>query len=394
MTRIRLSLLPLLGLLLFPSPALEGQSLLSTQGLGFPVEPLDGRSMALGGVGLGLSGSSLLPTDPAAASRLLIPTVYVTLQPSWGEGSLEGEALTTRGTRFPLLGLAYPVRTWSGMVTLTFGSFMDQRWEIRQEKTIDLGGTDTPVTDRFTSDGGVSAVRLGWAQQLGEGLSVGVNVGSHTGSVRRTFARTFDSLSATGEVQPFRDGGKWRLTGLTASAGVNWTPTRLLHLAGSLTWSGNLDADPSDDTEGKEATFHLPVELRLGASSLLTPRLAVNIGVTRADWSDAGQGALDPEAVRETAWTMGGGLEWKGPTLGTRDIPLRIGYRRADLPFGFRGAAATETAFTGGLGLNLTQAEELVLAGLDLAVERGEREAGPLSETFWRGTLTVKVAGW
>ena len=39
------------------------QSPFGVQGLGLPLEPLDARARALGGTGIGLMGSSVLPTD-------------------------------------------------------------------------------------------------------------------------------------------------------------------------------------------------------------------------------------------------------------------------------------------------------------------------------------------
>jgi hypothetical protein len=381
-----------LSLSLLPGP-LAGQSLLSTQGLGFPLEPLDARSRALGSMGLGLSGAALLPTDPAAAAGLRIPTVNISVQPLWGEGDLEGDGLESRSTRFPLMGLAYPVSELRGMVTLTFGGFMDQRWEVEEERTLSLGDTTTQVTDIFKSDGGVSAVRIGWSQRLRDNLSVGLNVGTHTGSVRRTFIRSFDSLAVSEGIQPFRDGGKWQFSGLTGSVGVNWNPSTLLRVAGSVTWSGDLDAEPGDDTKGEAATFALPLQLRVGASGLLTPRLILHLSASRSDWGENDNG-LQGEAVEGPVWGFGGGVEWEGPTWGARNFPLRLGYRYAELPFLFQGAEPSETAFSAGLGLNLTRAENLILAGMDLGVERGERDAGILSETFWRGTVTFRVAGW
>jgi hypothetical protein len=65
-----------------------------------------------------------------------------------------------------------------------------------------------------------------------------------------------------------------------------------------------------------------------------------------------------------------------------------------ELPFRFRDEDPVEKVFSGGIGLNITQVEQLVLAGVDLAVERGSRDAGTLSESFWRATLTFRVAGW
>jgi hypothetical protein len=374
--------------------SLSGQSLLSTRGLGLPLEALNARSRALGSEGVGLLGGNLNPSDLSSATGLLIPTVNFTVQPHWGSGTLDGESVKSQGTRFPLLGLAYPVSDLNAMVTLTFGAFMDQRWEVEEKGTVVLEGVSTPVTNTFRADGGISALRLGWAQRLGRFFSLSASAGLHMGSVTLTYRRTFDSLSVTSpQVVPFSDGGKWRYEGPTATVGASWDVPNLLRLGGSLTWSGELRARPSEDTSGKGVSYDIPTTVRLGASGILTPRLSVNLGMSYADWAP-NEGGLGPETAAGGVWSFGGGLELEASGLGGRTLPLRVGMRRTDLPFLFEGVKPVEQIFSGGLGLNLTQAERFVLAGVDLAVERGSREAGALKEDFWRGTVTFRVSGW
>lgn len=386
--------LVLLGVSLLVPGAVAAQSLIGSQGLGFPMNPANARARALGGEGVGLSGGNLNPADLASSTDLLIPTVNFTLQPYWGTGVVEGESLTAQGTRFPLLGLAYPVGTLNGMVTITFSSFMDQRWQAEEEGTEDLGGVPTPVTNTFKSTGGIAALTVGWAQRVGRSLSFAVSAGLHTGSVTRTYTREFDTPPlATGEVLPFTDGGKWQYQGPIAGIGAVWDPTRILRVAGSVSWSGELDAKPSFDTKAPGATYSVPTVFRLGASGVLTPRLSLNLGMSYENWT-ASEGGLEPETVAGGVWTWGGGLELEASGLGGRTIPLRLGMRRSDLPFMFRGEKPKDRVFSGGLGMNLTQADQFVLAGVDLAVERGTREAGIFKEEFWKGTITFRVSGW
>jgi hypothetical protein len=387
------------GLMLLGAAALlpwglGAQSLLGSRGLGLPLEALDARSRARGSVGVGLPGGSLNPTNLAATTDLLIPTLTFTVQPYWGGGSLDDESLRARGTRFPLLGLAYPVVDLDGMVTLTFGSYMDQRWEVVEPDTAVLSGEPTPVTNTFRSEGGVASIQLGWAQRIGSSLSVSLSAGLHTGSVTRTYRRTFDSLAVSEpQILPFSDGGKWQFKGPTGTLGAVWDPSELLRVGASVTWSGELDADPTEDTRGVAASYALPTTFRVGASGALTPRLSLTLGGSYADWSATREG-LQPGTVADKVWSLGGGVEWEVTGLGGRTIPLRIGVHRSDLPFPFEDQQPTETVFSGGLGLNLTQAEEFVLAGVDLSMERGRRDAGALKEDFWRGSMTFRVAGW
>jgi hypothetical protein len=382
-----------LALFVVPGPTLA-QSILGTQGLGFPLEPMDARSRALGSVGTGLFGGSLTPLDPAASTGLLIPTANLTLQPYWSDGAMNGEVVEGQGMRFPLLGLTYPVGALNGMVSLTYGGYMDQRWEVSVQDTEEVAGQTILLTNLYRSEGGISTLRLGWAQRVGRTLALSVGVGYHTGSVTRTYLRAFDSISVgTSQIKAFSDGGKWKYGGPTGSLGAVWDPVELLRLSGSLTWHGTLEAEPSDATKGMAANYELPLEYRVGASGVLTPRLSLTVGMSYSDWAPSPEG-LEQGAVVGSVMSFGGGLEWQGSWIGSRTLPLRLGFRRSDLPFKLDGEDPTETVFSGGLGLNLTQADQFVLAGIDFGLEKGNRETANFSEDFWRGTITFRVSGW
>ena len=372
---------------------LGAQSPFSVNGLGLPLEPVDARARALGGMGIGLMGAALLPTDPAAAAGIVVPTIHLSAQPFWGSADIGGESYTGQGTRFPLFGVAFPVVRLRGTVTLTLGGFMDQRWEIERKGTTELAGTEVATTEIFTSKGGVSTVRVGWAQRLNNQVAVAVGLGGRIGSVTRTFTRSLESDDDVIQVDPYEESVNWQYSGMSSSIGVLFTPTDIFRVSGTVTWSGDLDAKPTSDTGKEGASYALPREYRLGASGLLTTRLAVNLGLSYANWEPSADG-LDPETVSGSVWGYGGGLEWLGPQLGSRYVPLRFGFRRTDLPFRFEGEAPKETSFSAGLGINLTPANVAVVGAVDLALERGTREAGPQSESFWRGTVTFRVATW
>jgi hypothetical protein len=382
-----------LALFLVPAPGVA-QSILSTQGLGFPLEPMDARARAMGSVGTGLFGGALTPLDPASSPGLLIPTANLTLQPYWSEGSMDGEVVEGQGMRFPLMGLAYPVASLNGMVSLTLGGYMDQRWEVSVEDTEDLSGKPIHITNYYRSDGGISTIRLGWAQRLGRTLALSAGLGYHLGSVTRTYVRGFDSLSVEiAQIKAYTDGGKWTYGGPTGSFGAAWDPVDLLRLSGSVTWHGTLEAEPSLATQAAGASYELPLEYRFGASGLLTPQLSLTVGMSYADWTTSSEGLTEDDVVG-TVMSFGGGIEWQARAFGSRTLPIRLGMRRSGLPFKLDGEDPTETIYSGGLGLNFTQADTFVLAGIDFGVEKGNREAGTFSEDFWRSSITFRVSGW
>lgn len=371
---------------------LEAQSILSAGGLGLPMTPIDARGRALGGVSVGLSGPSLSPTDPAAAADLRVPAVTLSLQSTWLDVGAGSDASDGQGTRFPLIGVAYPVSDL-GMATLSFGGFLDQRWDVQLERLVDLGGEQARVTDTFVSDGGVSALRLGFARRISPSLAVGVSAGRYLGDLSRVFTRSFDSLAVEENVPPFQTGGRWSFSGTTVTGGAQVDLGNVVRVGGSLTWSGTLEAEPDEQTAGAADSFEIPLEYRLGATGVLAPGLTLVAGLTWADWSDAAEGELTGGDATSMLG-LGVGLEFSEARILGRVMPLRVGYHRADLPFRFAAEDATESAFTAGLGLNMVQSGDIPLARVDLAVERGERDAGAVAESFWRASLTLRVAGF
>ena len=82
------------------------------------------------------------------------------------------------------------------------------------------------------------------------------------------------------------------------------------------------------------------------------------------------------------------------PVSGEETPPLRFGYRRSTLPFSFDADEVTERIYSGGVGLALNRTNNITLASVDLAVERGRRWAGGIAENFWRGTISFQAAGF
>jgi hypothetical protein len=210
--------------------------------------------------------------------------------------------------------------------------------------------------------------------------------------VIRTFQRIIDTGGAF-TITPYRTGGEWRYSGITATAGFQWDPVGAVRLAGAAHWSQDLEAEAVSAADETTARFKLPTEYRLGASGVLTPRLTLSAGLSYADWQPS-EDLLEQEDIVGTVWSYGAGLEWAGLDWGLRNFPIRIGYRRSDLPFTFQGTDPAETLFSGGIGMNLLPMESGFIAVADLGIERGTRDSGSLSESFWRMSLTLRVGSF
>ena len=356
----------------------------AADGLGALSEPLDARSRALGGSGIGMSGAYLLEGDPAASAAIFIPTATLSFQTA--TTTLPGGG-TAGHTRFPAIGASYPFR--GSVFSVRAGSFLDQEWETSSEQTIGVGGEQIEVSDSFVSTGSVARVSLGWARTFFESAAMGVVVGNHTGTTERLFTRQLSPEDGGIGVLPYEVGGRFRASGMFVGAGVRWDPVPLVRVAGSLLWSDNLVLSPTDGDVSEPGRYNVPLELRGGGTVTLTSGLGLHVGVTYSDWSETG---LVDGASRGPTWSYGAGLEWGGASLVGKPMPFVVGVGHRDLPFLSSGETASERTYSGGLALDLVAGEGLSFARLELGVERGNREAALISEKFWRTVVSVWVS--
>jgi hypothetical protein len=375
------------------STPLQAQSSLSGRGLGLPTAPTDARNLGIGGVSLGLPGASLSATDPAAIADLVIPAIGFTFQTSWANADNGVASDDFSGTRFPFVGVSYPSRF--GVLFVHAGGLLDQRSRSTLSQEIPLEGTNAraQVTDEFSAQGGVSTVRFGIAGRFGPALSVSAFGGRNLGSTRRSFTRTFDSLDIEVAVPPFTTQGEWKYRGWTGGFGMGLNVGSFGRVAATYTWSSVLDAVPTEATEGEGRSYAMPSDLRVGASAILAPGLMIAGAFERAAWSVVDGDLITARASDAMAW--GGGLEWQLFSIFGKPSTVRFGYRSADLPFrGLSEPEATESALTGGLGIDLLTSRDVLLARLDLGLEQGTRIAGDLNENFLRLSTSLRISGF
>lgn len=382
-------LLALVLAALLPGPTFA-QSLLGFRALGVPVGTMSARAAAAGNLGVGLAGAELSATDPTAAADLLFPTISASMQPAWGTFELGDETGATNTTRFPLVGIGYPVPAARGALSLVLTGYMEQRWTGQVPRATAVGGSDVTVDDRFESNGGTSIARVGWSQRIGSRLAAGVSAGIYLGRLDRTFDRTLDSTTVGSGVESFGQTGSWTYGGPTFAAGASATPHDLVHVAAAVEWSGNLTAEPREGTLGDTAVYAIPLRVSAGATARLTPRLHFNASLVYQDWS--GAAGFDPEVTAAGRFSYGAGLEWQLVRGIQRALPVRFGYRNVVLPFRFGSADAVESIWSAGAGFDLVQAEGLRFGWIDAGVERSRRSSGRLSERFWRATVSVGIS--
>ena len=369
--------------------AASAQSFLGARGLGVPVGAVDARAAALGNLGIGLGGVEVSANDPATWARLVWPTVSITMQPTWGEFDLDQQGGNSRATRFPLLGIGYPVPRARGVITLSLAGHLEQRWVAEHRSKVILNGVEVDVEDRFAVDGGTSVFRVGWAQRLGSRLALGVAAGTYVGRLEEVFDRELDSLAIGGEVYSFLEENSWRYSGSSVTIGFSADPADLLHVAGAVEWSRDLKEAPQGETVG-ETLYSIPPRFSGGATGRLSPRLHFNTSVVCQDWS-AAEGFREGVLSQRT-WNFGAGLEWLMVEGETRSLPVRFGYRQLAAPFRYEKEDPLESVWSMGAGFNFVKSGNNRFGWMDVALERGTRTSEPLAERFWRATVSLGVA--
>lgn len=379
----------------------RAQSLYSTRGLGAPVAPVDARARALGGIQTGLIGFSLGMGNPADAAGIVFRGASATIQPSTRNMELDGQSSTVSGTRFPLARALFPFRN-RFVASLGFGSYLDQTWGVIRKSTEDLGGESVNVQDMVRSTGGISQVRLGVSYALSPSFAVGVAGGAYVGSLDREVTRSFPD-SANANLAGFTSRVSWGERAPLVSVGARWDPASIVRVGAGVTWGGTLHAR-GDTATALDRSFSLPTEVTAGASAVLAPRLLLAVGGSWADWSRAANdfrteafgdpGAPAANITARNTFDVGGGLEYTGLRTESRVYPLRLGYHRAQYPFFAQGEApANEWSASGGIGYRIAGQEASPVVAADLAVERGGRSGGPLTESFWRLTASIALFG-
>jgi hypothetical protein len=382
---------PALGAALALAPAgAAAQSVLSSRGLGYPVEALDARARGMGGVTVGLAEPHFSLVNPAAPVGMPAPGVSVTFQPDRYEASGPGGETNGTTVRFPLLQVAFPV---GGRVTgsVGYGSFLDQHWRVEVADSLDLPSGRVGVNDLFISSGALARFRAGAGWRPTDRLAVGAAVDVVTGAVRDS------SVRRVGEgLTEARSGVTYRYGGVGASAGVRWQPLEALTLAGSVTGGGEITAEAQDTAgEALEKSYPRPLEADLGASARVSQNTVVALSGRWVGWSAAEDELAGSGGARDQL-SASLGVEYEGLSLLGRTAPLRLGARYARLPFRWGSAAEgnefpTERAVSAGAGFRLAGG----LARLDAAAERGWRGGGSagFEEPFWRFSFSLAVLG-
>lgn len=366
--------------------AAAGQTPVTAIGLGYPVPPVDARSAALGGTGVGLLDGSFSLRNPAELTQHSASGISVSLAPEGAdvEGVSGGEGVGR--SRFTIVRAVVPLDGWA--VGVGFGSEFDQDWSARFQDTLELEVGVFPFEEQREHDGGIGTVDLSVARRIGP-LSVGVSGQRLTGSLRQSLTRRFepdttsDSDATLGNVvdETALSYGGWRFR-----AGASLAVGDRVLVGGALAWAGELDVEVGDEPA---TGIDMPASAEVGLSFRPADRLLLTAAGGWTGWGGVDEGL--PGATGVDARWGGAGLELAGARVLGVAMPLRAGARFAELPFALPDREqATERAATLGFGLVFQEG----VAAADVAFELGTRgdlaEAG-VEESFRRLTVSFTI---
>lgn len=374
------------ALLAFFAPA-AAQEPATAAGLGYPVPPLDARAAALGGTGVGLLGGTFSLRNPAELTEHPAAGISLSMAPEALDlEALDGSVSTGRN-RLSVVRAVVPLGRWAAGVG--FGAEMDQDWTLRIQDTLVLSENRFPFEEVREHDGGISAIDLSLARQVGP-LSFGVSGQRLTGALRQTFSRRFEADPDEEDGSPLRAVSSERTLSYEAyrvKGGVSFrVPGRLL-LGGSVSHTSDLRVHPEDPDEARRY-MDMPVAAEVGGSARLGEFLVTAAGGWTG-WSKVGE-VRPGTAAYDVVWA-GTGVEFTGWQVRGVDVPLRLGARAGELPFAPAGGEPpVERALTAGFGAVVRGG----LAQLEAALEVGQRgdlpESG-LDESFRRFTMTFSI---
>lgn len=368
----------LAGILAAGGPAVLAaqNSVYAVRGIGFPGRPLSARARALGGGPAVFDPvSAVNPAAATAFSRLTVIAVSGTEYRTYKIGDTRVEGL--RATRFPLALIGGAI-TRRVHYAFSFASYAERTFDVISADTVPLRGEQVAVEDRLSSNGGIVDLRgaVAWtpARRIWVGAAIHLISGSAKLVVRREFGDSaFRSFQRTGKAS-------FSGTGVSAGAIVTVAPGFRIGVTGRI--DGTLEQAVDSVPAGR---VNLPVTLSAGIELAPLPALRVTATAAWRSWSDAAPDLVAPDESAFDTWEVGTGIELGA--AGTSRIPLRLGFRYAQLPFAPGSEQAREIDLALGTGLVFASNRGLV----DFTLERALRDGAGVSERAWQISVSMTV---
>ena len=370
----------ILVLLLAPGVLAGQSSQFGVRGLGIPGRWLSARAIASGGAfGLVDPESSVSPTS---LSGLAMLTATFTGVQSFRHVENPAGAESLRESAFPQLAIAGPIKKLPLVLGVSFSNYTSRDFTLASADTILLRGALVPVSDTFSSRGGMSDLRFAGAYTIPGGWVVGGSVHVLTGSNRLVSVRAFEDISFLTAKQSSE----------VSFAGVGFDLGLMRNFGTSFSLAAVARSDGHAIVDRDSATVarvDLPYTFGFGVRWRPAPALDLASNVVVRTWSASNsdllaQGGTGADNTVQVA--LGGVLIPDARRPNRR--PIRFGVHYGTLPF-FLGTGEQPTEFGVSLGTGARFAQQR--AGLDLALEQVWRSAGGYKERAFQVTVGVSV---
>jgi hypothetical protein len=276
-------------------------------------------------------------------------------------------------TRFPLTMVGGRVTGTPLSFAVSAAPYLERSFDFRTTGVTVLRGDTVTVTDRVSSDGGMSDLRGALAFRVRRVVALGAAVHLLAGSSKLRVQREFSNS----DYRPFSQQSDLTFTGAGVSIGAVASLAPGLQLAGALRTDTRLRTAQQNFPA---VSVDLPVTATGGVWLQPLPRLVWSTTAQWRSWS-AAQNDFAGGVTAFDTWDIATGLE-----LG-RTSPLRLGLRYATLPFSARPEQAHDFTLSAGTALRLAQR-----VSADLVVERSTRSGAGAREQVWYFGVGVSVA--
>ncbi len=364
-------------LLATSSDAVAQNSVYSVLGIGSLGRPIGTRARGTqGGLAQFDPGSVLNPATTAAFRRLSITASIGTNIRSYEALGVGADGLTqTRSTFGQLAGW---IRGTPVSFGLSFYPYAERTYHLITADSVVIRGETVAVSDRISSDGAVSDVGGTLAYSISRRFSVGAAFHLLTGSTRAEARRSFDNDDYQDAIESVQLG----FNGIGVSVGF------MAALHPRLTIAGSFRTDDDLETIADSVPFSR-IELPMTASGgiLLIPHRMVQwaTSVTYQSWSDANPSLQQSGGANAfDTWEVGTGVEIGG-VPNTTPVPIRLGFRYAQLPFSPDDDQPSEIGVSIGTGLGFAGDR----ATFNFSAERLHRKGGGAEERAWILTLSL-----
>lgn len=372
--------LALLGLLAGTSlPAQSSQ--FGVRGLGLLQRPISVRATGTAGAFALFDAESAL--NPASIGQVSFLSANFQTVQGWRRSENPAGTATARDNRYPGVFVAGPIGGTPLSLSLSASGFTDRNFVLGSRDTLILRGVPVEAIDTLSSQGGLSDLRAAVAWRQSRTVHWGFGLHLITGSNRIESRRSFADSTYAAASERFT----YSFLGFGASVGVMVRVTPSVMLAGMVRTDDRLRMERDSTSIG---STNLPITLSGGARIQLSDRLMLAGSALYRNWSVANDDLVEQGGIGSVNSTeLSAGIEYLTNPRRVFHRPIRLGVRRATLPFPLRlGDKTTETSVSLGTSSRFMADR----AGFDIALQRVWRKGGAgFDETATLLTLGVSV---